>query len=79
MKTTPRGRGRPASKPPRGSFGDRLRRARLAQGLSCAQLAALLGVPLSTLHKWESGAYSPRSYAAIVALSAHFGDEVGDW
>ncbi len=38
---------------------DEARRVRESAGLSCARLAKALGVPASTLARWESGERTP--------------------
>lgn len=47
------------------TFGDRLRKARRAAGLSQAELAKLLGVGTSRLSGWESDASRPRDIIAV--------------
>jgi len=66
------GQGRDAPRNPRGKrtsdLGRRLTKARLAAGLTQAQLAETLGVGLTAVRQWESGRAAPRGlYAAAVA------------
>ena len=52
---------------------DALRAARLAAGLSLAEVAALCGVTRQAVHLWEQGRASP-SLDHIQAVSAQIGD-----
>lgn len=61
------------------TFGDRLRKARRAAGLSQAELAKLLGVGTSRLSGWEADASRPRD---IIAVARQVEDATGipaDW
>lgn len=42
-------------------FGERLKNAREASGMSRANMAERVGVKLATVDKWESGAMYPRA------------------
>lgn len=65
----PRKRTRPG---PRGTFGDYLRDARKALGLTQQALAVLLGVEQPVVAKWESGSRkpSPLTHRGVEALIA---------
>lgn len=65
---------REAPRPTRGrrstAFAKRLTAARLAAGLTQAQLAEKLGVSLRTLHGWENGDTEPRGKLQVQAVAA---------
>jgi transcriptional regulator with XRE-family HTH domain len=54
---------------PKTTIGQRLRAARLARGLTQAQLAAVSGVQQATLSKLESGAKTRASFTTMACLA----------
>ena len=50
-------------------FGERLKNAREASGMSQNAMASRLGVKLTTVEKWESGSLDPRANRLQMAAS----------
>jgi transcriptional regulator with XRE-family HTH domain len=57
------------------TFGQRLRRARTANGMSHRELARLIDVDASTIFKWEDGRHRPIA-RLLARLRAVLGGEV---
>ena len=62
--------------PPSDTFRDLLRQTRRGLGLSQAEFADVIGVPMNTLHGWELGRNEPgakRRTAIETQIATHFG------
>ena len=59
------------------SFGERLRRLRLARGMSCAQLAHCVGVTEGAIRQMESGQTKMASFVIGLRLAKELG--TGAW
>jgi transcriptional regulator with XRE-family HTH domain len=59
------------------SFGERLRRLRLARGMSCAQLAHRVGVTEGAIRQMESGQTKMASFVIGLRLATELG--TGPW
>jgi transcriptional regulator with XRE-family HTH domain len=57
------------------SFGERLRRLRLAQGVSCAQLAHRVGVTEGAIRQMESGQTKIASFVIGLRLAKELGTD----
>ena len=73
-RTRPRRR---ATAAPRTILGQRLQTARLAAGLTQAQLADAAGAPPRTYQSWELGEAEPRA-TQLAALAQALGVAVGE-
>jgi transcriptional regulator with XRE-family HTH domain len=58
-------------------FKDKLRAARTSAGLKQTELAAISGVPLQTLRKYEMGLFAPK-FKAVVKLATALGLKTGE-